>query len=582
MIHPYARINMYMPKGDDMDNKFLHLADNLDLLKFWYKSEKKAFINLIYIDGPFNSKRNYNILFDSELNEQAFIDTWSSITYLDELRDISLLNNDLYNYLNFLNNTKELSKSYVSYLTNMAIRCWYMREMLKETGSFYYHCDPTMSHYVKQVLDCIFGIDNYRNEIIWSYNTRTMSTKWFAKKHDTIFLYSKSENYKFNCDDVRIPHLPESVVQYYKVDKDGRRYKPQSNGEKTYLNEKGQPCGSVWPIQILGSRDKERLGYPTQKPEKLLERIIKASSDPGDLVADFFMGGGTTIAVAEKLNRNWVGVDINYRALQLTKERLENMGKKIKQDFFIFGIPNSSKDLRKLIDDKTLGIKESTFAFEDVIIRYYLKGVTGNAKQVGDGSIDGRFTFEYNNKKCKGIVQVTIGSNMMRLKSFCSEISKGTGDLGVYITFSDKFGMTKKREIKSYGKIGDVDKIQFLSVEDLIDNQKSFQLPTGVKSSVEDNSFITERAKWIQEEDISIETSPERCFDLLKQRGININLLIGSIDNITKENIKTIEKGIHIWRDPKWIPTKIKQESLQDRDNFISRLQKTLNKSLVK
>ncbi len=169
----------------------LFLADNLSLMKDYIKQGKESIVDLIYIDPPFNSKRNYNIVFsDSDATEQAFTDIWSNVSYLDELNEINNINPNLYSFLKNLESTG-LQKSMLSYLTAMGIRLYYMRRLLKDTGSIYYHCDPTASHYIKIVMDYVFGIKNFRNEIVWRYNTRTMVSNWYAKKHDIIFFYTK-------------------------------------------------------------------------------------------------------------------------------------------------------------------------------------------------------------------------------------------------------------------------------------------------------------------------------------------------------------------------------------------------------
>lgn len=457
-----------------IESTTLYLAECLDLLKEWYHKGHGEFIDLIYIDPPFNSKRNYNVLFNSDMTEQAFKDTWSNITYLDELEQVGQMSPGLFNFLKLLETTK-LPKSYISYLTMMSIRCWYMRHMLKDTGSFYYHCDPTMSHYVKIMLDYIFGAENFRNEIVWSYKTGGASKKAFAKKHDTIFFYTKSNDYTFNLQKeksyTKAKNRKPGIINY---GAGTAEFFKDENGVYNLTNMQ-----DVWDISYINSQSKERLGYPTQKPEKLLERIIRASSNKGGLVCDFFMGGGTTIATAHKLGRVALGTDINYRAVQITKKRLEKNYLKLKKDFFILGIPRSSKELRKLVEKNELGKnKNSKFAFEDVIIKYYLHGVTGNDKQVGDNSVDGKFTFEHDKQTKTGLVQVTTGAGINHFKAFCSEIGKNKqGDMGIYITFADKVTNGMQRKAKEAGKIGNVDKIQILSVENLIDKNKTFEKP---------------------------------------------------------------------------------------------------------
>jgi site-specific DNA-methyltransferase (adenine-specific) len=433
---------------------------------------------LIYIDPPFNSKRNYNVLFDTKLTEEAFTDTWSTISYLDELEGMSSVNTHLYNFLKMLETTG-IPKSYISYLTNMAIRCWYMREMLKDTGSLYFHCDPTMSHYIKMILDYVFGVDSFINEIVWKYSGTGSPKSNLKRKHDIIFLYSKTNDYTFNVQTE--PYTKESTIKRFdKIDENGERYKNWTTRGKTrrvYMKE--QPLTDVWEIDVIGATSGERLGYPTQKPEALLERIIKASSNEGDLVADFFMGGGTTIATTQKLNRKFIGSDINSRSIQITQKRLEALEQKVKEDFFILGIPRSSEELRQLVADNVLGrSKNSRFDLEEVTVKHYLNGVIGNEKKVGDHSIDGYFSFKYQDKVRTGLVQVTTTANMNHLKAFCSEISKGTGELGVYVSFADKVTNGMIREVKSYGKLGQVDKIQILTFEELIDEGKQFELPT--------------------------------------------------------------------------------------------------------
>jgi len=470
----------------------LHLADCLDLLKNWHSNGKTNWIDLIYIDPPFNSNRNYNVLFDTKMTEEAFIDTWSSISYLDELEGISSISPVFFNILNMLEETG-LPKSYISYLVSMSIRCWYMREMLKDSGSLYFHCDPTMSHYVKIMLDCIFGNGNFVNEIIWCYKTGGVATTNFPKKHDILFLYTKTNTFTFNPQrelktSDEMTRAIELHPEEFFDDNDGKgRYtwyhRPGHNvkfpnGVKQYVEAYVR---DYWNIPALTNMATERIGYPTQKPEELIERVIKASSNENDMVADFFMGGGTTINVADKLKRNYIGVDINSRSLQLTQERFEKRNKIPKRDFIIYGIPNSSKELLQLVNDNILGPnKNSKFAFEDVIVKYYLpSGVVGNIKQVGDGSIDARFYFKFKSVTRPGIIQITssLTGNINHLKAFCCEVAKGTGEIGIYI--APKKGVTNGmyREAKTHGKMDIVDKVQILTIEELIDEGKLYSLP---------------------------------------------------------------------------------------------------------
>ncbi len=454
----------------ELQNKSLNLADCLDVLVELYKSGKREFIDLIYIDPPFNSDRVYNIPFEGgELSEKAFADTWSRVAYHDQLDMISKISPDLYKFLVSLEQTN-IPRSYITYLTVMGIRVFLMREMLKPTGSFYYHCDPTASHYVKMMLDMIFGMYNFRNEIIWQYFMGGKSKKFFGSKHDDIFFYSKSNNYTFNVQ--KIKRYLDFIPSLKDTSKDSNVGKDDIGYYSTIS------CPDVWPIKSVFNMSKEWLQYPTQKPEALLERIILASSNPKDLVVDFYLGGGTTIAVAEKLDRNWIGIDINPRAIEISEQRIKDLGKQLKKDFIVSGIPKSSKELRKLIEANVYGKdKNSKFALEDIVCKYYLKNVIGNEKKVGDDSIDGRFTFDYKEEKHSGIVQVTVSGNKNHLKNSCETMSREGHSMLVYVTFEDKITNPLIELAKKYKKIGGVDRVQLLSLEDLIDKGKQFDLP---------------------------------------------------------------------------------------------------------
>ena len=207
-----------------------------------------------------------------------------------------------------------------------------MHRVLKETGSIYLQMDTRINHWMRCILDDVFGYKNFKNEIIWSYYSRAMPTKWFARKHNVIIFYTKDEDYVFNLDEIRVPYRPRSTAAYNKIDDKGRRYQLQSYGKRSYMSEKGCPCPDVWNMQLLGSRDSERTGYPTQKPKALLERIIRASSNEGDLVADFYMGSGTTAVVCKELNRNFIGCDISEKAIRVTRERLEVAQERINKE----------------------------------------------------------------------------------------------------------------------------------------------------------------------------------------------------------------------------------------------------------
>ena len=284
-------------------------------------------VDLIYLDPPFNSAKNHKGR--GKASKQGFMDSWNEKqlkewNMLDGMNaSIDLLRTEEWWPLMELVKEKH-SKAMYFYLSYMAVRILQMKRILKKTGSIYLHCDPTSNSYLRMLMDYIFGKQNMRNEVVWSYNTRTMTTKWYAKKHDTIYFYTKGEQYTFNTDAIRIPYLAESLTQYNKVDEEGRRYKPQSGGKRTYLNELGQPCPSVWNIQIIGSRSKERTGWDTQKPLALLNRIVLASSSENDIIFDPFCGCATTLISAATNNRRFIGCDIDQEVCEIATMRWED------------------------------------------------------------------------------------------------------------------------------------------------------------------------------------------------------------------------------------------------------------------
>ncbi len=210
----------------------------------------------------------------------------------------------------------------------MAIRLIECHRILKQTGSLYLHCDPTMSHYLKTTLDCIFGEQNFRNEIVWKYKFGSRGRNAFGKKHDILLFYARSSNASFFSDAVRVPHEPDSLeLNYRHVDEEGRRYRKgtwKSGKEYRYYADEGRTCDDTWAdISALHQADKERTGYPTQKPLALLDRVIKASSVEGDIILDPFCGCATTCVAAENNGRHWIGIDVSQKAYDLVKERLD-------------------------------------------------------------------------------------------------------------------------------------------------------------------------------------------------------------------------------------------------------------------
>ena len=288
-------------------------GDNLPILR----GINSNCIDLIYLDPPFNSNANYAAPIGSKAAGAEFKDTWT-LTDIDNewINLIESKHPQLHKVL--LATIRDSDKSYLVY---MASRILEMHRILKDTGSIYLHCDPTMSHYLKMVMDVIFGRNRFRNEIVWCYTSGGVSKRYFAKKHDVILFFAKSpKNYIFNT---QYRSYSEGTIQ-----RGLTQYKKNLN-EKYELHEKGAVENDWWAdIQpILSPTSKERTGYPTQKPLALLKRIIKASSNEGDVVLDPFAGCATTCVAAQDANRDWVGIDISEKAYQLVNQRLhEELG----------------------------------------------------------------------------------------------------------------------------------------------------------------------------------------------------------------------------------------------------------------
>ena len=308
-------------------DKTIWTGDNLDILR----GMNSECVDLIYLDPPFNSNRNYAAPVGSKAAGAAFKDTWT-LSDLD-VAWMGLIADEQPAVANLLHTARFThGKGMQSYLTMMAVRLFEMRRVLKETGSIYLHCDPTASHYLKLLMDAVLGARNFRNEIVWHYGQRTsFLTKYFSRKHDAVLFYTKGKAATINK--VSLPWEKENFLEHrhdVKVDDAGDLFIWSDGGVpgKRYKRvisdvlEAGKPLDDVWDIPLLNSSAKERIGYPTQKPLALLERIIKASSNEGDVVLDPFAGCATACVAAEKLGRQWIGIDLSPTAYTLVRQRL--------------------------------------------------------------------------------------------------------------------------------------------------------------------------------------------------------------------------------------------------------------------
>ena len=316
------------------ENRTLWTGDNLDIMR-GMNSES---VDLIYADPPFKSDRNYSAPIGSEAAGAAFKDTWT-LSDVDEAwhGEVADQNPALYAIVHAAGISH--GRSMKSYLIMMAVRLMEMRRLLKSSGTIYLHCNQYAGHYLKLLMDSVFGQKNFVNEVVWNYGTPSggrVGGKKPVKVHDCLLVYAKSYGSHVYVPQFT-PYSEKYVTDWFRhTDDDGRAYRTRSRGGKVnrqYLDEsKGMPLSTVWSdIMQLSSRRgwfpnviKEELGYPTQKPLALLRRIIKSGSNEGDMILDPFAGCATACVAAEDLHREWIGIDLSSKAADLVKLRLRN------------------------------------------------------------------------------------------------------------------------------------------------------------------------------------------------------------------------------------------------------------------
>jgi len=448
----------------NLAKNLLFYGDNLDVLRNRIPS---ASVDLIYLDPPFNSNRSYNVLFrsrsgaEAQAQIEAFDDTWIWSQESEGLYRELLQGGAPAKVADALAAMRKLlgDNDLLAYLTMMSARLVELHRVLKPTGSLYLHCDPTASHYLKLLLDAVFGPVNFRNEIIWlRAPAKGLMTVRLPTNHDVLLAYQKGPGATWNQEAVFQRYDPEALDEktadkYSLRDADGRLYqltslinpnadRPHLTYEflgvtrvwrwtkermqeayeaglvvqpspgavprlKRYLDEqRGRPVGDVWTdIAPINARAAERLGYPTQKPEALLERIIMASSNEGDVVLDPFCGCGTTIAAAQRLNRRWIGIDITYLAIDLIRNRLRGTyGDEIESTYVVDGIPADEDSARALF-------AASPFDFERWAVS--LVGGAPNVKKVGDRGGDGVVRFPLDARGGIGRALVSVKGGKM-------------------------------------------------------------------------------------------------------------------------------------------------------------------------
>ena len=403
-----------------MEKNTLYYGDCLEVMSKWNDSS----VDLIYLDPPFNSKVNYNILFGNQKNGgdkndlaqlTAFTDTWEWDG--DAVKRVDFINSAIahpaHRAIRAFSEIYPDGSGMLSYLSYMAERITAMHRLLKDTGSIYLHCDPTASHYLKIIMDEVFGKGNFRNEIVWCYTGPSRANKFFPRKHDYLLFYTKSNQWVFNADSIRVPYVKRETGNTSGIFKKAHT-----------LSRKGEIPETWWTqFSPVGRIKEERLGYPTQKPLALLKRIVMASSNEGDVVLDPFCGCGTTIEAAHLLKRDWIGIDISAYAIEVVRrDRMKNL--RIDLD----GVP---KDLKGALNFA----KQNPFDFEKWAVTR-IPGFAPNAVQRGDGGIDGRaliYGAEKEKKLC--VAQVKSGKpNIDSLKAFFGMVVSGKVAIGVFIT----------------------------------------------------------------------------------------------------------------------------------------------------
>jgi site-specific DNA-methyltransferase (adenine-specific) len=516
----------------------LFYGDNLPVLREYIPTES---VDLVYLDPPFNSNRAYNVLFkdesghDSESQIVAFDDTWhwgdsAGQTYHDLVNDAPAHVGDMIGALRQFIGANQM----MAYLVMMAARLVELHRVLKPTGSLYLHCDPTASHYLKVVLDTIFGPERFVNEIVWKRTTTHSDAKRWSPVSDTLLFYTKTnaftwnpqyaghnpeyvtDKYRYDDHDGRGPYTldnmtspnPRPNMMYEwkghasppngwrysketmgKLDVEGRIWYPDSKDKrlrlKRYLNEMpGRIFDNIWlDVFPINSQAAERLGYPTQKPLALLERIIQASSNPGDVVLDPFCGCGTTIAAAQKLERRWIGIDITHLSISLQKYRLEAMFPGL--SFQVIGEPEDLGAARQLAQDDRYQFQWWALS---LVRAKPLGGQEGSkaGKKGSDKGVDGVITFidDTSGKPKRVLIQVKSGHvNAAHVRDLIGAVEQEKAAMGVFITLEPPTAPMETAAVTagyyhSPGWHQDYRRIQILTIEDLLKGAQVQMPPT--------------------------------------------------------------------------------------------------------
>ena len=508
----------------------LYYGDNLEVLRRYVYDES---VDLIYLDPPFNSNATYNVLFKEQTGQsspaqiKAFTDSWEWTQETERAYEQDLILNSTMSPA-----VKDMVSAFrdfvgrnalMAYLVMMTPRLVELHRVLKPTGSIYLHCDPTASHYLKTVMDTVFGITNFRNEITWKRTTAHSDARRFGRNTDTILFYTKGDQWTWNQqhqpyddeyksrfrqedadgrkwadDNLTAKGLTGGGYEYeyegvsslwrvpldtmQRLDAEGRLHFTKTGGirRKRYLDEqKGRPVQALWDdISPINSQAKERLGYPTQKPEALLERIIRASSNQDDVVLDPFCGCGTAVAVAEKLERNWLGIDITHLAVALMKHRLKTgFGIVQGEDYAVLGEPVDVGSARALAE-------QDRYQFQFWALSLIGARPQGYDHRGADKGIDGILHFINGPRRStrRAIIQVKSGRvSVSQIRDLVGTVERENAAMGLFISLEEPTRAMVSEAIsagfyRSELWQRDFPKIQIRTIRNLLDGN-DFEIP---------------------------------------------------------------------------------------------------------
>jgi site-specific DNA-methyltransferase (adenine-specific) len=509
----------------------LYYGDNLEVLREHIRADS---VDLIYLDPPFNSNATYNVLFRgpsgdaSQAQIEAFEDTWHWNNVAEKAFDEVMFgpNADVANMLRAMRSFLK-DNDMMAYLTHMAVRLVELHRVLKPTGSIYLHCDPTASHYLKVLMDAVFGKENFGSEIVWKRYGAHSNHNRYGAVHDIVLYYTAGSTFTFNKQyaeydaeyvkerfrfsdpdgrkwaeqnlgnpavrpNLMYPFKAKNGVIYQppangwkfsqermeQLDAENRLHYPQKDGGrlrlKSYQDElAGVQLQDIWTdLGSIGSTSGERLGYPTQKPVALLERILSASSNPGDIVLDPFCGCGTTVHAAEKLGRQWIGIDITHLSISLIEKRLKDAFPGIK--FEVHGAPKDLDGARDLSNRDKYQFQWWAVSLVDAV-------PFGGKKKGADGGIDGHIFFRSGAKTVeKAIVSVKGGGvGVKDIRELIAVVDRERAKIGVYISLEPQTEPMKREAAGAGlydGPTGKVPKIQLFTIEELFAGKKT-QIP---------------------------------------------------------------------------------------------------------